>query len=326
VIEHLTNKMQTRCVGRYIIDLPRELHIVGRIKINEVQITSKQKDLRSFKAMLIRREFELRETKSWDEYPFLYKEGKGESENTRYFISRERRDNDPNFRKIEAYKWDNGYAIKLEIDADDYTHPDITNDPLVIKMGIRNEVPQKLAYVLSFLKRVQGRSEDDIPTEPGVCFFGGFMKGKAEKMAESEKVDYGFAVLQNPDALFTIATDTEMWLDTTLLERSKIGVAESLLFNIKTLRKGVVNLPDFSAEELLVSTKTIKGTPGHYLALEANPKTASTEGPLVTVNLETGISNMAIKPAPKSSSLNDKEVVALWDAVTRTLRARPKGF
>ena len=326
MINHLTDKMQTHCVGRYIIDLPRELQIAGSIEVNDVKITSKQQDLRSFKAMLVRREFKLRETRSRDKYPFLYKEGQGESENTRYFISRGRADKDPNFRKIEAYKWDNGYSITLEIDADDYTYPDRTSDPLVKKMGIRNEVPTKLAYVLSFLNRVQGRSDDKIPAEAGVCFSGGFMKGEAAKIAETENVSLSYAILRNPDTIFSIYTYTDMRLDTTLLERSKIGVEHLLLYNIKILRKGVVDLPDLPAEELLVSTKTIMGTPGHYLALEANAQTSSTESPLVIVNLKTGISNMALEEHPESSSLSDNEVVALWDAVTRTLRPRPNGF
>jgi hypothetical protein len=321
--------MQTHCVGRYIVDLPRELLVDGNITINDVRITSSpEKDLRSFQAMLVRREFRLREKKSRDKYPFLHKVGKGTFEHTKYFVSRERTDKDPNFRKIEAYKWDNGYAIKLEIDARDYTDPDRTSDRLVQKIGIANDVPQKLDLVLNFLDRVRGRSEKDIPSEPGVCFFGGFMKGEALKTVETEKVRYGYAMLRNPDVIFSISTHTDLQLDTTLLQRSRsLGVIEALQhFNVRMLRKGIVNLPYQPAEEVLMSATTIRGTPGHNLMLEANSQIASTRSPLVRFDLDTGITNIALKTPPKSSSLSDNEVVGLWDAVTRTLRPRPNGF
>ena len=326
VIDILTSKMQTRCFGRYIVDLPRELKINGGIKIDDVQITSEQQDLRSFSAMLVRREFKLRETKSWDKYPFLHKEGAGEPENTRYFMSRERRDKSPNFRKIEAYKWDNGYTIKMEIDAWDYTYPDRTNDKIVQKIGIRNDAPAKLGRILGFLKRVRGRSEDDIPTEPGVCFVGGFMKGIAEERAETENVHIAYAILRNPDVLFSIATDTDIQEDTTVLQRSRVGGDLFRRFKVKTLRSGAVDLPDLPVEEWLTSVNTIHGTPGHFLTLEANSQTGSIRSPFLMLNLMTGVSNIALETPPKSSSLSDNEVVALWDAVTRTLRPRPNGF
>jgi len=326
VIDKLTSRMQTHCAGRYILDLPRELLVSGSIKINDVQITSEPRDLRSFKAMLVRREFKLRETKSRDEYPFLYKEGNGASENTKYFISRERTDNYPDFRKIEAYKWDNGYAIKLEIDAHDYTNPDRTSDILVQKMGITNEVPKKLGRVLDFLDRVRGRPEDDIPSEPGVCFVGGFMKGKAAETVETENVTTAYAILRNPDTIFLIETDTDIQEDTTLLQRSREVSAHLLHFKVKTLRRGVVDLPDLPAEEWLTSTDTLAGAPGHYLTLEANAQIGSPRSPYLMLNFQTGITNMALDTPPKSSSLSDNEVVSLWDAVTRTLRPRPNGF
>jgi hypothetical protein len=327
VIEHLTSRMKTRCAGRYIVDLPRELLVDGNITINDVRITSSpEKDLRSFQAMLVRREFRLREKKSRDAYPFLYKVGKGTSEHTKYFVSRERTDNYPDFRKIEAYKWDNGYAIKLEIDARDYTDPDRTSDSLVQKIGITNDVPQKLDLVLNFLDRVRGRSEDDIPSEPGVCFFGGFMKGEALRNVETENVKTVYTMLHNPDAFFKIETDTDIQEDTTLLERSRAFNVYALHFNVKTLRRGVVDLPNLPAEEWLTSANTLEGAPGHYLTLEANTKIGSPRTPFLMLNFKTGVATYALETSPKSSSLSDNEVVGLWDAVTRTLRPRPNGF
>jgi len=323
VVDRLTNRMQTHCMGRYILELPRELHIRGALSINDVKISAVPEDLRSFNAMLVRRDFKLKNTKSSDEYPFFYKDGRGTTDHTRYFISRERPDRSPGFRKIEAYKWDNGYAITVEVRANDFTDPDQTSDPLVRKIGTNNDVPVKLARVLDYLDRVQGRADTDIPSEPGVCFFGGFVKGPA---SETEKVWSSYSLLHHPDVLFKLSTDTEMEEDTTLLQRSRSLGAHLQYFSAKTLRRGVVDLPGLPAEEWLTTTKTIKDVPGHYFTLEANSQTARWRSPFVMLDLQTGLTGPGYQPPPATSSLNDNEALAVWDAVSRTLRARPNGF
>ena len=327
VVNHLTSRMQTHCVGRYVIDLPREVTFGAGVTINDVEISSVQeKDLRSFKAMLVRREFKLRETKSMDKYPFLYREGHGASENTRYFVSRGYTDNDPNFRKIEAYKWDKGYTIKLEIEANDYTSPNRTSDPLVQKMGFVNDTPMKLDRILNYLNRIRGRSEDDIPAEPGVCFVGGFITGKAAETGGTEDVRTTFSILHNPDVMFKIYTFTDIQEDTTLMQRSRMPSVYLNHFNVKTLRSGMVALPNLPAEEWLTSRKTIQGVPGHYFTLEANAQTGSPDNPFVMLDLNTGLWDSGISGRPETASLSDGEAIGLWDAVSRTLRPRPNGF
>jgi len=322
-MQPLISEMDVHCIGRYLIDLPRELRVKGAISVSDVQITSVEMALRQFNANVLLRGERLKLTKSYDEHPFFYKEGKGQSEHTRYFISRRHQGSDPGARQIEAYKWDRGYEIKLEIEAVDFTDPDQTNDSLVKEMTDINDVPRKTGVILDLLSRVRGRPEEDIPSEPGVCFFGGFIAGKA---GETENVWGTYRILKNPDALFTINTDTNIKQDTTLLQRS--GSLRSALahFRAKTLRKGVVDLPNLPAEEWLMQARTMKGVPGQYLTLEANSSSGKPQAPLVILDLQTGLTGKNYENPPKSSSLSDDEVVEVWDAVSRSLRVRPNGF
>jgi hypothetical protein len=319
----LVRKMHSHCIGRYLIDLPGELRIKGAISVSGVRITSAEMDFRQFNANLLLRGERLKRTESFDEHPFFYKEGNGQSEHTRYFISRRHPGSDPGARQIEAYKWDRGYEIKLEITGSDYTDPDQTNDSLVKQMTEINDVPRKTGIVLDLLNRVRSRPEDEIPSEPGVCFFGGFIVGKS---GETENVWATYRPLKNPDALFTVNTDTDIKQETTLLQRS--GNMQSALahFTAKTLRKGVVDLPNLPAEEWLMRARTLAGVPGQYLTLEANSSSGKPRAPLVILDLETGLAETIDENPPHNSSLSDDDVLTVWDAVSRSLRARPNGF
>jgi hypothetical protein len=319
----LINEMNVRCIGRYLINLPRELRVKGGISVSDFQITSAEMDLRQFNANILLHGSKLKLTKSYDEHPFFYKEGEGQSEHTKYFISRRRHGGDPGARRIEAYKWDRGYEIKLEIEAVDFTDPDQTNDSLVKQMTDINDVPRKTSAILDLLSRVRGRSEDDIPAEPGVCFYGGFLAGKAE---ETENVWGTYRSIENPDVLFTINTDTNIKQDTTLLQRSRNLQSALDHFRAKTLRKGAVDLPNLPAEEWLLRARTLKGVPGQYLTLEANSNSGRPQAPLVILDLETGLGEKNNENLPKRSSLSDDEVLKVWDTVSRSLRVRPNAF
>jgi hypothetical protein len=319
----LISEMNVHCVGRYLIELPREVDVEGGLSVSSVDIRSTKMDLRQFNANLLLRGSKLKLTKSYDEHPFFYKEGVGKSEHTRYFISRRREGGDPGARRIEAYKWDHGYEIKLEITGSDYTDPDQTADSLVKMMTDINDVPRKKEVVLDLLSRVRGRSDEDIPSEPGVCFSGGFIAGRA---GETEEVWSSYAILPNPDVFFTIRTFTDIKEDDTLLQRGASNQKLLASIGAKLIRKGVVDLPDLPAEEWLMRSKTIKGVPGQSFTLEANQSSGRPQAPLVTLELQTGVTGNNHENPPKNSSLSDDEALKVWDAVSRSLRARPNGF
>lgn len=64
VVKELTANMQTRCVGRYLIDLPAKVAVVGSAKFNDVMVRAKPQELHMFELEMRRREAELAATKS----------------------------------------------------------------------------------------------------------------------------------------------------------------------------------------------------------------------------------------------------------------------
>ncbi len=119
-------------------------------------------------------------------------------------------------RIIDAYKWDQGYQIKLNLEATDFSHSELRDMPAIKEMPVQNDLPEKTQIVFDLIARLQGRPNDVIPTEPGACFFGGFLKGKA---LGQEKIDSSFVIPDKPDVSFNLQSFTNLSAPDTLLQR-----------------------------------------------------------------------------------------------------------
>jgi hypothetical protein len=319
----LTSKLGVRCAGRYLIDMPGDVLTSGTAEVKKVFLEARSMTWDQYKDEVGGRADELKAMKHVRGYPFLLTDSEVRSDDARYFIHLESKYAGNIGRVIEAYKWSDGFRIKLETKAYDVTTSVEKDNPAAQEIG--NNVPEKIELVLDMLERVRGRAEADVPTEPGVCFAGGFLKGPA---TDAESIAMRFVLRDMPDVNFSIETDGNIRESTTLLERS--AQVEGALRDTggRTIRKGRVDLAGLRAEEWLTAGMTSLEIQGHSLALEANSKIGSAQAPLVTLDMRNG----AIPPGmdwdnkPTKASLTESEVIALWDTVSRTLRVRPNGF
>lgn len=324
VVSELTAKLGTHCVGRYLIDMPEGVLSFGRIDIERVAVEATPMKQDDYQRAMVDREAALKAARSVLGYRFLYEYGEAQPKGSRYFIHL-RSEEEPSdvSRFIEAYKWDSGYQIKLEIEATDYTHSKFKDEPVIKNSPFQNDVPEKSRLIFDLLARVRGRAETEIPTEPGVCFLGGFLPGKA---GERENLVVQFVLRDKSDVSFDFHTDTNIQESTSLLERGD-SINQVLKHNNgRTIRKGSVALPGMAAEEWLMAGTTTIGIPGHHLTLEANSKTGSPETPLVILDMDTATTNNVQQADISRASLTEGEAVALWDAVSKTLRPRQNGF
>ncbi|WP_147394031.1 T6SS immunity protein Tli4 family protein [Paraburkholderia sp. BL23I1N1] len=247
----LTANLKTRCVGRYLINMPGDAVESGHAKIQGVSIGAKAMTEEAYRKEVAQRETVLKATKSVDAYPFLYAAGQARGENTYSFIHRGTVYDDPSRRYFEGYKWDRGYRFLPKIKTYDYTHPDQTNDPIVKQFDVKNAVPEKTALVFSMLEKLRGRPEDEIPTEPGVCFAGGFLPTPE---GSNESVDTQFRLHHMEDATFDIGMTPDLRETTTLLQRANSTELRAALkaADGELIRKGTVELPGLKSEEWLV--------------------------------------------------------------------------
>ncbi|WP_211450958.1 T6SS immunity protein Tli4 family protein [Collimonas antrihumi] len=322
-VTELTSNLKSQCVGRYMIDMPANVSITGSAKIQGVNFEAKAMTQEEYLYEVTAREAELKATRHQDGYQFLFANGPAWGPGTRYFIHLKDTYSGNISRIIEGYKWDKGYRIHLKIKASDVTTSTYKDDPTSQVIG--NNVPQKTRLIFELLDTVRGRADDDVPTEPGVCFLGGFWPGKA---GDNEEIGNQFALLGNQDVAFGLNTSTNSHDTSTLLQRGdQIADALKTTPGGRTVSKGVVELQDMKAEEWLLAGTTPLRTLGNVFTLEANSRASSELEPFVELKMRTAWPNHLIQEySLEKASLNNSEALALWDVVSRTLRPRPNGF
>ena len=323
IVAELTRNLKTRCVGRYLIDMPSDAWESGYTKIQGVSIEAKAMTEDAWRQEVAQREAALKATKSRDAYPFLYAAGKARGENTYYLVHRGTIYDDPATRHIEGYKWDRGYRFLLKIETYDYAHPDQTDDPIVKQFDVKNEVPEKTAVVFSLLEKLRGRSADEIPTEPGVCFAGGFLP---IPIGNREEVNAQFGLNHMKDVVFSIFTSPDFLDDTTVAQHADSAEARAALkaMDGKDVRKGAVELSGLKATEWLYEGLKPGDGRGDTFSLAVNETTSGPADPYLSMELSTGgqvkIQNQYVKF--DEASVTTGEAVALWDVVSGTLRLR----
>jgi hypothetical protein len=309
--------MSPRCVGRYLIDMPDRALSAGRAHICGIEFVAEPMTRDEYSQSLDERAAALRSIVN----QFIYADDEAGSKDTRYFMSRgnphDRRD--PT-RVIDAYKWHKGYRIMLKVQGRD-DMKGMADD------AFDNDIGEKTQRVFSLLSRVCGRPDDEIVTTPGVCFPGGFLACEA---SGPERIETRFTLEDRPDVTFSLTTDSGIGKTNSFLTRG--SVIESRLRNTsggRTLRRGSIDLSDgLKAEEWLTTGLMPLKVQGHIFELECNPIPTGAGMPFVTLDMHNGDipANVDWNHPPDRASLAEDEALALWDAVSRTLRPRPDGF
>jgi hypothetical protein len=332
----LTQNPSPRCFGRYLADLPDTLALNTEhgATIDGVNVAIDPMEEAKFKLLLQTREAELRSKHMNGEpdVPFLKKiEDTPNIKLGKVFNRVTHAGAADAARILELMAWQSGYSIKMWLNASDYEDPKYKNDPL-FKDDV-TDTPEKLRQLLNVYERARGRADNEIPTEQGICLHRGFVKGPP---TDQEEVALFYNLKSTEDVFFKFYSNSGLVQRTMLLERGD-GIEEMLkLQEGHTVRKGRRQGADGLAfEEWLMALRTIDRIPGTEFILEVHSKTASAKTPLLMVEMFNGaripgptLSNeeSAVVPPLQKASLSEAEAVALWDAVTATLRPRPGAF
>lgn len=348
-LDQLTARMTTRCIGRYLVDLPDAfvLNSEARTEIEGVKIKVMPIKKLVFEHALERREAQLR-ARHMDgrpNRPFL----KGR-ENTPVIaigavFNRAEASGDAEFgRTLELMAWKDGFQIEMSLDAIDGsvmvfdestigTPYEVSERRIFEKYKDRNDTPQKLAHLLKIYERLDGRPDTAIPTEQGVCFPNGFLRGAP---TDAESIDLNYHLSSAEDVYFSFMSMSDIGPEeNTLLERGNDINAMLKEVNGRTLRKGKRSIGGQEAEEWLFMRESDPGVEDYHLILEMNGLEGNAQQPAVIFEMSSGVS----KPGPQPSleevatrkpiakaTLGEAESVALWDRVTSTLRPRPGAF
>lgn len=334
-VKEMLKEMRTRCVGRYLIDLPASFtpyrssqqlednHWVANVSMpddsRKTYITTKRMYSPAFEQFIQRREKEIAQGIVINPLnkPYLKKVWVL-SNGMKGVIFERNVDSGTNdaMRTLEGYLYTNGVAIKLQKVSVNNSSPryekDRGGDP------IRNFIPRDIDRMNSLLFRITGRQEGEIPTTPGSCIADAFIA--ADKYAQGQEdiyrnytsdVAWGLKVSLNMDN-FTKGRDS-------VLERAGDISRDLSRMHGYIVRKGSFDINGLHAEEILMMAPEPSNNESRYsFGLYINEKIASYKLPGLTLDL----GNISRNPTPYTQ----EEIITFWDAITHTVRLRPNAF
>ena len=174
--------------------------------------------------------------------------------------------------------------------------------------------------VADTLASVRARAPGEVPTEPGFCIDGGFIKGN-ENVYES--VTISMEPSDQPAVLITFNTYTPNAVDEKGLLKREDEIKG--YFNSKdgftALRRRKRSLNGIEGEESLTRATNDQGNVIHLFTFNAYHGSADNRRPAVDIEMSAGgPSNGTASP------YTDEEAIKLWDSITNTVRLRPGAF
>ncbi|WP_350307031.1 T6SS immunity protein Tli4 family protein, partial [Photorhabdus viridis] len=229
-------------------------------------------------------------------------------------------------RVLEAHLYNNGVAFKIVmemLDLSDTKYADDREDFIKAQVSESelNTTVRTLVKMKELLSRISGRKDTEIPTVAGTCIPDGFIAGSRYEM---ENITFVYRGNGNDHFKFRVEIFNDIKEESNLLDR--IGGMEGILLamHAKTIKKGKREMNGTHGEEFLTTgsegmlSEPDTKIPQYMFELVANETVGDYKNPYVSISL----SNDRESPTPYS----ENELVAFWDAVTKSFRKRPGAF
>jgi hypothetical protein len=187
--------------------------------------------------------------------------------------------------------------------------------------GYKPELASSLSVLLAQLQPLE---KDTVPTQPGFCLDGAFLRDRAS--GEPDESIVMFAGLPGHEdlgiALATIAGTTP---GPGLIERNAANRAGPYAFLnafLSTLLEGKRSINGMEGDELAFRARERNFSTGYTFDWEMRGTKDNVLHPFVSLELQTGISPRA-GGQPVQSSLSEAAVSDLWRRMSSRLRVRP---
>jgi len=302
-------KIKTVCVGRFLIDLPADAEVSYRgAMISGWSIATYEETDEQFAARVEKKEAQLSGEKN---------ERGGPSLESTHQIDK------------------NGVQGKIHVFGREWIRG-LPDEPLSENVRIEAMIRAKkhsfnltmnysddsdLKKLAELVTQFRSREENEIPSEAGYCFEGGFIT-EPITAKQSERTTMFVGLNGHPDV--SIALDMTAGISTgeTLLERhDRTSAGDEFRSRFHLFKRGTRMLNGQAGDELLERVHELNGNYGHKFMWEAaHNRTDNVFFPLMSFELSTGNSQPG---TTVDSSLTDAEALALWDKMLSSLRVRP---
>lgn len=327
-VAKFTERMTTRCVGRYLIDLPQKfvLNSQSVAEIEGVKVTVQPMEKSMFEDSLATHRARLERERIDGEATLSLTEVRQLPNGSGLAFNRSRTGTSAVLRAWEVVGWINGYKLVATIDS-----RDMSKARTMLKDDTRRtDVEEKFRHLMDVYSRLRGRTEFEVPKDQGFCIANGFVAGPP---SEQEEAYVSFHLDGAPDVYFDVGANPEKLKEKErLLERGSQVEREMTSSGTQTIRKGMVEHGGIPFDEWLFKGPTPDRVPGTMFTLVGNEASPGVSHPFIRLELLNGFRI----PAPERSmeesaqlktlqraTLSEAEALAIWDKVTPTLRLRP---
>jgi hypothetical protein len=314
IVKAMMQKKTSVCVGRLLIDLPSDAEIsfsgghLGSVDINVESGSSPEK----LTSLIAEREASLAGKLNEYERPSLEKRETVDAVNfhaTLLYSDRKKPVSSTSGGQLGS-SGEEGITVEAF---------GIKDDLLFRFKGERLSSPKYEQNVRSLVEKLEARTVEPVPAEPGFCIEKGIVHDPIS--ANKRETVTMFASLKgHPDIAVRLDTAVLKKPEESLLERdANNDINTRFAANIKNLGKGPRVLNGIPGEEVLDRFKEGNGTTSHRFTWASPGKGLDVLAPSITLELQTGRG----RPGnPLNASLSDEAVLQLWQAISSSLRIR----
>ncbi len=303
-------KMKTICVGRFLIDVPADAEVSyrGAMIAGWSIATYDDETDEQFAARIQAKENELSGKKNEQGMPILesvYKVEKNGVQGKIHVFGREWIRGLPNEKPTENVR------IEAMVRAQKHSFD------LTVKYADDNDLKELTQLVSQF----RSRAENEIPTEAGYCFDGGFI-AEPISVKQTERTTMFVGLKGHPDVSIALDMTAGITTPKTLLERDPVpAILDENSSRFHTFRRGPRPFNGAPGEEVLERAHEYNGTYNQSFMWElVHNKIDNVFTPLMSFEMSTGHGQPG---ATVESSFTDAEALALWDKLLSSLRVRP---
>lgn len=302
-------KMKPMCVGRFLIDVPADAEVSYRgAMISGWSIVTYEETDEQFATRVEKKEAKLSNEKNERGGPSL--------ENTQQI------NKNGVHGKIHVFgrEWIRGLPdepISENVRIEAMIRAKKHSFNLTIEYSDDNDL-NKLAELAT---QFRSREENEIPTEAGYCFEGGFIT-EPITAKQTERTTMFVGLNGHPDVSIALSMIAGITTPRTLLQRdADAPTINANRSRFHSLRRGARAFNGEPGEEILDRVHEFNGNYCHSFMWELiHNKTDNVFTPLMSFELSTGSSQPG---TTVDSSLTDAQALALWDKMLSSLRVRP---
>lgn len=331
-VDELLTNPATRCLGTYLIDLPKQFKATKANSFEygynqSIDISTNQQYFPPFKQMLARREQELKNTQPVDPIDgnflkAIYPLSVSNSNQIQGVIfERMQRRGIPDVARIlEGYHWLDEVTFKIEMAATNGSASRYDEDRKKYPEIYNNNVPEKIAQMRTLFERMRVRDDFTIPDEPGFCFINGFMQGDDDR---PKYIQFTYRYEDREDFYFRI-TFTNYAGSESLFDIPDNFIIQG---EGQKIYKGTREINNLHLEEVIVKNNDFLDSNDNGLKKERyifnlgiNMEEPDNKHPKLEIKM------YYIIPRDSLKAYSEDQLMIIWHEITNSIRIRESSF